>query len=108
MGYRLGIYKTEIAFYGTKLYGYEDNIEDFKSYKFLIDNGYLDYFNYGCENQVLMFGKDLKTFIKLYNDDLNNYARYIKYVKDYFINKKEIKELLNDDNDYYYYVIEWS
>lgn len=29
MGYRLGIYKTETIFYGTKLYGYVDSIEDF-------------------------------------------------------------------------------
>ena len=108
MGYRLGIYKTEYVFYGTKLYGYEDNIEEFKSYKFLIDNGYLDYFNEGCENQVLMIGADLKTFINLYNDDLNNYATYIKYEKDYFINKSEIKDLLNNIDDYDYYVIDWG
>lgn len=45
---------------------------------------------------------------KLYNYDLNNYARYIKYEKDYFINQSEIKELLDNAKDYDYYVIDWG
>ena len=107
MGYRLGIYKTELSFYGTKLYGYEDNIEEFKSYKYLIEHNLIEDFNFGCSTQILMTGNMLKEFIKLYNDDLNNYATYIKLEKDNFINRKEIKELLKC-RDYDYYVIDWG
>ena len=56
----------------------------------------------------MMTGNMLKEFIKLYNDDLNNYGKYIKYEKDYFIKQPEIQELLYEIKDYDYYVIDWG
>lgn len=108
MGYRLGIHKTELVFYGTKLYGYEDNIEEFKSYKYLKKYNLIEEFDLYSNNPIMMSGATLKEFIKLYNEDLNNYASYIKLEKNNFINREEIKSLLNNASDFDYYVIDWG
>lgn len=111
MGYRLGINRIEKVYYGTKLYGYHDNYKDFESYKYLVRLGIIEdeeYFSCFQDNTLLIRGRNLRKFIELYNYDLNTYSNYIKYEKDFFINDEDIKKLLNDLEEYSYYVIDWS
>ena len=97
MGYRLNI--DEHKYYGTKLYGYV-NEKQLKSYKYLEKNKIIDgdecWFD-GTENRIFLQPDEFKKFIKLYNQDINKeYAD--KRNKDWFINEKEIQELLESEN----------
>lgn len=73
MGTRLTINKSqEDYFYATKLYGYTDDLQELKSFQFLVDEGYVPE---DCNDvdeipPVLMYVMDFKKWIKLYNEDL--------------------------------------
>ena len=72
MGYRLCIEDGVKKFYGTKLYGYTDH-KDFLSYKYLLEIGKADgteFYDYCCENEVVLSAEEFKKFIALYNFDL--------------------------------------
>lgn len=103
MGYRLEVEQVggKLYFYGTKLFGYEDE-EKLKSYKFLIKNKYLDeystFFNYNHSNDFVMEIKDFREFVKLYNEDLNNFTFYSNE-KDRFIKDKTIQKFLKLEDD---------
>lgn len=107
MGYRLSISKCKCIYYSTKLFGYVEN-EKLKSLQYLIDIGKLDkdvQFEYGIDNCIVLYKDNMKEFIKLYNEDLNNFD-VCSDKKDRFINSKEIQDILNNEEEYYY-VLEW-
>lgn len=112
MGYRLEVSKITQVFYGTKLFGNYEN-EELKSYKWLQDNGYIDYdeyfyFGYGFEGNIVMDVKDFKEFAKVYNDDLNRLEKDYKWFKkDVFINEKAIKKIFKM-RDYEKIMISWG
>lgn len=72
MGYRMSVNDGVNNFYGTKLYGYTDHT-DFLSYKYLLEIGKADgseFYDYCCENEVVLSAEEFKKFIALYNFDL--------------------------------------
>ena len=111
MGYRLQISKIKHAACGGKLYGYTST-NKLKSYKWLKEKGFIDddYENFTfaeCDGnpQIVMRNEDFKKFIKLYNEDCNNYkGEYIVHEKDWIINDPNIKELINDEEKI---LLEW-
>lgn len=97
MGYRLEISEIKYKACGGKLFGYCDETR-LKSYKYLLDKGYLDgdeYFSYGFYGNIPLSAEEFKEFIELYNEDCNEISK----TKDIVINSKDIKELLENDND---------
>ena len=111
MGYRLEVTQVggTLSYYGTKLYGYIDDVTVLKSYKFLRDNGYFDaddvVFTYGASHDTVMDVCEFRKFAVLYNDDLNKYLE-VSLGKDFFINDETIREILELD-DYSRVVISW-
>lgn len=110
MGYRLDINikngnETKNLFYGTKLYGYCDEML-LSSYKYLIEINKFDgseYFGYGATNEIELNYIEYITFICLYNQDLNNYGKYNE--KDSFIKDNDIiNSILNRHETY---LIDW-
>ena len=94
MGTRLTILDEQdnILFYGSKLYGYESNLEESKSLKYLWDTcseflieerGYEDYEDFvicmeivnWSEKVVKLSIEQLREFITLYDDDLKKWGR---------------------------------
>ena len=127
MGYRLDIYKVaenketfkkEVTnvYYGTKLYGYEDE-KSLLSFMYLKSIGKVDgdeYFNYGSSISIPLNKLELTIFLNLYSIDLDNADK--EYYKDYeigwFLKQKEISCLLLDtledvSDRYITYLIEW-
>lgn len=107
MGYRLQINKIENKhkFYGTKLFGYAES-EDLKSWNWLVENKYIGkdaYFGYGASRDIIMYVKDFREFIKLYNEDFNEYE---ESEDNYVLNSPEIKEMLELD-DYDEVLVRW-
>lgn len=83
MGYRLAIRRadnTGIAdFYGTKLYGYLDNQEEFmlSSAKYLKSLGLIEdyqYFGYGAENPIRLNHDQFVEFMTRYSTDLTAFG----------------------------------
>lgn len=106
MGYRLGIERADVIFYGTKLYGYED-YKDFDSYKWLLKNYYIDE-DYDFITQTKPFvikGHDLKIFLKLYYKDLIKY-RGQNYADEFMFNDDIIS--IMKGTDYTNYIVDWS
>lgn len=98
MGYRLEISEVKYKACGGKLYGYCDE-EKLKSYKWLLDKGYLDgdeYFTYGFWGNIVLMPHEFKEFIELYNEDVNEQSDGLK---DRVINDPNIQELLKSDED---------
>ncbi len=103
MGYRLEISKMKHAYCAGKLYGYTTE-EDLKSYKWLLEHEYItgeESWTYGCNPQIVLTAKEFKEFIELYNED---HKKYYKETDDWFINNKEMQELINDNCNK---VLEW-
>lgn len=101
MGYRLEISEVKYKACGGKLFGYCDE-EKLKSYKYLLDKGYLDgdeYFTYGFSGDIVLNSDEFKEFIELYNEDCNKQNRLNGSEKDLIINDKKIKELLESEED---------
>ena len=97
MGYRLEISEIKYKACGGKLYGYTDE-KQLKSYTYLVKKGYLDgdeCFGYGFYGNIPLSAEEFKEFIELYNEDCNEISK----TKDIVINSKDIKELLENDND---------
>ena len=110
MGYRLNIdflqcddipYTYKELYYGTKLYGYNLDLEDSLSYDYLKTLGLFngnEYFDYSFKNLVALNYKQLKIFLELYNIDYNKYGFMIEEQdKDCFKNDETIKNLLDDE-----------
>lgn len=122
MGYRLEIKKivetdnSELKiidiFYGTKLYGYEEE-NTLLSYIYLVSIGKLEhdeYFGYNSNQMICLNKKEFTIFSYLYNMDYNNYKTPYEKKIDDFINQESIKqELLDDIREYdnYVYLISW-
>lgn len=109
MGYRLAIEKCKMIYYNTKLFGYVEK-ENLKSLKYLIDIDKLSedvQFEYGIDNEIVLNGEQMKKFIKLYNEDLNNFNFYSNE-KDRFINNDTIQNILKDiEEEQEHYVLWW-
>jgi hypothetical protein len=94
MGVRLTILdeNDNILYYGSKLYGYVDSLEQSKSLKYLWDNhseflikerGFEDYEDfvlsmeivYWTEKTVKLSIPQLKEYLKLYDEDLKTWGR---------------------------------
>lgn len=110
MGYRLEISKIKYTgVCGGKLYGYTDDetLHKMKSYEWLKKNEYIEgdeCWGYGFNPQIVLNKEDFIEFVKLYNEDLNNF--YDCYnEKDWFINNEEIIKLMNDDSKK---ILEWG
>lgn len=104
MGYRLEIGELEYKACGGKLYGYVEDTEQLKSYKWLLDNCYIDgdeYWSYGCNPKIILRKNKFKEFIKLYNEDCNNAG----HTKDIVLKDKGIQELMNSDK---LKILEWG
>lgn len=108
MGYRLEMSKIKHSACGGKLYGYVDDEKKLKSHQWLLEKGYIDgdeCWGYGCNPQIVLSPDEFKEFIKLYNEDVNNFKSfYIKRQKDLILNSIEIKELMDSDCDV---LLEW-
>lgn len=100
MGYRLDINeikndKIENRYYGTKLYGYDLELDTSLSYNFLKVihkfNGE-EIFDYCFYNKVILNYEELKLFLLLYNIDYNK-GEWCQE-KDTFIIQEEIKDIL--------------
>ena len=110
MGYRLEIseikkHHIEYMTSGGKLYGYVENIEDLKSYNWLLNKKIIDedqYFDYNCNPKIVLNSNEFNEFVLLYNEDLNNYYKYD--TKDWFINDEKVRKLLSNKNKK---VLEW-
>lgn len=105
MGYRLGIRDGLHEFYGTKLYGYTDHT-DFLSYKYLIEIGKADgeeFYDYGCENEIVLNSEEFKKFVALYNFDL--FFSDMGYDPINIFEYPEIKELITTKFDK---VVSWN
>lgn len=121
MGYRLDIHKvintekTENIYYGTKLYGYEDE-SNFLSYIYLVSIGKMDYdefFDYGSNQFICLNKKEFTIFCNLYSKDLaySDFNTEEKQIDpDWFTNQIEIKkELMQDISEYdnEVYILSW-
>lgn len=75
MGYRLSIKDlgdTSLKFYGTKLYGYCEDLKVLSSYKYLKKLGKITddtMWLYGCGNEIILTANEFIKFIKLYDFD---------------------------------------
>lgn len=103
MGYRLGIIEKKDSYYGTKLFGYQDN-RDLESFKYLLKLGKVEeneYFGYSSDQSITLTDTEFREFIKLYNEDLNKFCGY----NNEFINNEEIQKLLGTRYDK---ILEWG
>lgn len=110
MGYRLDINYLELydesevknLYYGTKLYGYNLELDESLSYKFLkIIHKFTgeEDFDYGCYNEVILNYEELCLFLELYNIDYNKFSEYKKEDNE-FLEQKEIKDLFTNVGKY--------
>ena len=116
MGYRLDINyiddnEIKNIYYGTKLYGYNLDLDDSLSYKFLKTIHKFDgdeYFDYCCDNTIILNYDELCLFLELYNIDFNKYYDF-DHKDDDFINQKEINDILINVGKYenYNFLIRW-
>lgn len=107
MGYRLSISKLDEVFYGTKLYGYVNNLEDLESYQFLKKYEYVDgdeAWCGSCENPMIMRVCVFKEFREWYAEDLKNYEDNGEEVAQYFLKETE---KLTKLPDYDFIVLTW-
>ena len=108
MGYRLEISKMKHTYCAGKMYGYRYNTEELKSYKWLLEHGFVtgkeEFWHYDGNPKIVLNRLEFKEFIKLYNEDLNNCNGNAEDEKDWLINDKEMQELINDNCDK---VLEW-
>lgn len=115
MGYRAYVSKVNDEICLGKLYGYCDTYK-LKSYQWLVDKGYIDtvdeevtFAECNGSGDAVIPNWDFDEFIKLYNEDCNNYqGNYLKFEKDGIIKKKEIKDILENKNDACAYLIRWG
>ena len=99
MGYRLEISEINYKASGGKLFGYVDK-EKLKSHKWLLEKGFIDgdeYWDYGCNPQIVLNHEEFKEFIKLYKEDLKEFYQYD-------LEELFFKDLLENDNDK---LLEW-
>lgn len=118
MGVRLTILdeKDNMLFYGSKLYGYVDNLEQSKSLKYLWDihseflikeRGYEDYEDFvicmeivhWTEKVVKLSIPQLKEYLRLYDEDLKKWGR------EYTISD-EVEKAIPADVEYVW--LEWG
>lgn len=108
MGYRLDINylhdenEVKNAYYGTKLYGYNLELDESLSYKFLKTIHKFtgeEIFDYGFYNKVILNYEELCLFLELYNIDYNNFYEYKKEDNE-FLEQTEIKELFTNVGKY--------
>lgn len=112
MGYRL--YMTKISkkyACGGKLFGYTDTSK-LKSYQWLLKKGFLEgidddeitFAECNGNPQIVLRPEEFEEFVKLYNEDCNNYNGWLIHPKDWIINDKRVKELIKSKNDI---LLEW-
>lgn len=117
MGYRLDInyidYGMEVKnlYYGTKLYGYNLELDKSLSYKFLKTIHKFtgdEYFDYNCYNEITLNYEELCLFLELYNIDYNNYCEYKKEDNE-FLEQTEIKDLFTNVGKYedFNFIVGW-
>lgn len=118
MGYRLDVTQVggTLSYYGTKLFGYEEanKLESAKWFvKYMkaqweidIDLEVDDPWCYNASLDTVMYIKDFKYFIKLYNKDYNKYCPY-PHEEDCVIKEKGLQEILKL-NDYDRVVVSWG
>lgn len=110
MGYRLDINYLDLynenevknLYYGTKLYGYNLELDKSLSYKFLKTIHKFsgeEYFDYGDYNEIILNYEELCLFLELYNIDYNNFYEYKKEDNE-FLEQKEIKDLFTNVGKY--------
>lgn len=79
MGYRLEISKIEYKESGGKLFGYVEDETKLESWKWLKNHEFItgdEYWDYGCNPQIVLDDDEFKEFIELYIFDLHNYYKY--------------------------------
>lgn len=110
MGYRLDINYLDLydecevknIYYGTKLYGYNLELDKSLSYKFLKTIHKFtgeEYFDYGDYNEIILNYEELCLFLELYNIDYNNFYEYKKQDNE-FLEQTEIKDLFTNVGKY--------
>ena len=103
MGYRLEISEIKYKASGGKLFGYVDK-EELLSHKWLLENGFIEgdeYWNYGCNPQIVLNAEEFREFFNLYAEDLRN---LYKYDINEILLDKNLEELLKSKNDK---LLEW-
>lgn len=112
MGYRMYISSVKPFNFSTKLYGYV-NTRDLQSYKYLIDNGFIDsdaIFDYGFNNEIELSKQQFKVFFNLYLEDFQNNNPLPPYSGKNIYEFAEVKEILtelDDEKNNNTYIIEW-
>lgn len=102
MGYRLEISKvipSDVG--GSKLYGYVEDETKLKSYKWLLNHGYIDgdeVWTYGCNPQIVLTKHQFKEYMELYWNDLNTFRNPEWEISE------ELKKLIEEDCDK---LLEW-
>lgn len=105
MGYRLEISKMKHVYCAGKFYGYESvDAYNSKSVKWLLDNKFIKdedyegevYWGYDFNPQIVLNAKQFEEYIKLYNEDLNEFGCQVGNIKDALINDEEMKNLIAD------------
>lgn len=101
MGYRLEMSEIKYSACGGKLYGYVDDEKQLKSYKWLLDRGYIngdEYWSYCFNPRIILNSIDFKEFIKLYLEDFKQERKCdFPYIED-------LKKLESSENDV---LLEW-
>lgn len=103
MGYRLEISELKYKKSGGKLYGYVEDETKLESWKWLKKHDYIDgdeYWDYGCNPQIILRNEEFQEFIELYIHDLQNYYKYT--LDDDWI--RDLRDLGDNDD---YKVLEW-
>ena len=117
MGYRLDINyigderEVKNLYYGSKLYGYDLELDKSLSYKFLKAIHKFsseEYFDYGCYNEITLNYEELCLFLELYNIDYNKFSEYKKQ-DDQFLEQTEIKDLFTNVGKYedFIFIVGW-
>lgn len=109
--------KNELIYYGTKLYGYciKTKTSKLESAQYLAKNKILDESDFfyiticpECVEPKKINGKQLKKFLHLYAKDLDKKLTCYNTTGDEFLNKLEIKNILNGSGNKIYYISwEW-
>ena len=98
MGYRLEISKLDYAACGGKLYGYIDDetLEKLKSYKWLLDKGYIDgneMWTYCCgPKPIVLSPGEFKEFIDLYIEDKRKIRPTEQFEKEFVPDLQKLKD----------------
>lgn len=113
MGYRLTVeqIQKEPQFYGTKLYGYVDDVTKLKSFQWLAEHNKIDpeedrycWDAYGSMD-IRLTAKEFREFIALYEEDLEPLTLANRWNRFNIDDVAILKELRDSDNDK---IISWG